>query len=82
MPEFINPPPFGTVGDYSQDPNYAVGSTVTFSWTGSTSDSLGMNLWLKQDIDGFTCETLNLANTQCWLIHGMRPECTDGSYAN
>ncbi|KAK5070923.1 hypothetical protein LTR64_003897 [Lithohypha guttulata] len=69
MPEFITPPPFGTVGDNTNNQNYAIGSTVTFSWTGTTADTAGMNLWLKRDVTGYTCTALNLANTQCWLIN-------------
>lgn len=31
--EFINPPPFGEVGDFSNNPIYTVGSTVNVAWT-------------------------------------------------
>ena len=68
MPEFIVPPPFGAVGDYSDDNNYALSSNIVFSWSGSVSDTQGFNLWLKQDRVGYTCTELNLANTLCWLI--------------
>lgn len=31
--EFINPPPFGKFGDFTNNPIYTVGSTVNVAWT-------------------------------------------------
>lgn len=62
---FINPPPFGTVGDYSNLPTYDIGDRVHVNWTSSPSDSV---LWLIQDGEGLLCEELNLAKTSCEVL--------------
>lgn len=43
---FINPPPFGVTGDFSQNPIYPYGSTLNIEWTpvpGGNATSL--TLW-------------------------------------
>jgi hypothetical protein len=45
--EFINPPPFGTKGDFSQNPIYVEDSTVNIAWTEGEKE-LGASLVLYQ----------------------------------
>lgn len=35
---FINPPPFGEVGDFTNNPTYTVGSTLNVTWTRGKSE--------------------------------------------
>lgn len=44
---FINPPPFGTKGDFSENPTFAVGSTVNVAWQGG-EDGVGVSIVLYQ----------------------------------
>lgn len=44
--EFINPPPFGAVGDVSKNPTYVIGSVVEVSWTpGEEGKQTSLTLW-------------------------------------
>ncbi|KAF2246690.1 hypothetical protein BU26DRAFT_606894 [Trematosphaeria pertusa] len=36
--DFINPPPFGREGDFSSNPIYPEGSTITIAWTSDKAD--------------------------------------------
>lgn len=44
---FINPPPFGTEGDYSENPTYIAGKTVIVGWT-APKQGAGVSLVLYQ----------------------------------
>jgi hypothetical protein len=44
---FINPPPFGTGGDFSGNPTYGVGSIVNIAWQGG-EDGVGVSIVLYQ----------------------------------
>lgn len=44
---FINPPPFGKSGDFSENPTYPVGSTVNVAWQGG-EDGKGVSIVLYQ----------------------------------
>ncbi|KAH6856330.1 hypothetical protein B0I37DRAFT_351402 [Chaetomium sp. MPI-CAGE-AT-0009] len=44
--EFINPPPFGAVGDVSKNPTYVIGSVVEVAWTpGGEGKQTSLTLW-------------------------------------
>lgn len=42
---FVNPPPPGALGDFSQDPEYEYGTPVGVKWTGSAAS---LTLWQLQ----------------------------------
>ncbi|KAK3294557.1 uncharacterized protein B0H64DRAFT_190184 [Chaetomium fimeti] len=44
--DFINPPPFGAVGDVSKNPTYVIGSVVEVAWTpGGEGKQTSLTLW-------------------------------------
>ncbi|KAF1355937.1 hypothetical protein EJ07DRAFT_157928 [Lizonia empirigonia] len=45
--QFINPPPFGQIGDFSGNPTYAAGSTVNIAWT-NVEEGKGVSIVLYQ----------------------------------
>lgn len=68
---FIVPPTFGSMGDYSDLPQYRIGSTAQLAWSlPYTNQDTG--LWLLQDGDSLFCEKLYLAKTSCALLLGER----------
>ncbi|CAN9372358.1 unnamed protein product [Alternaria sp. RS040] len=51
--EFINPPPFGTVGDMSNSPKYSVGDLVNVVWTpGEEGGAVSLCLYQQNETDG------------------------------
>lgn len=51
--EFINPPPFGTVGDMSNSPKYSVGDLVNVIWTpGEEGGAVSLCLYQQNETDG------------------------------
>jgi len=55
--EFINPPPFGTVGDMSNSPKYSVGDLVNVVWTpGEEGSALSLCLYQQNETDGVCFE--------------------------
>ncbi|CAG5152514.1 uncharacterized protein ALTATR162_LOCUS2800 [Alternaria atra] len=51
--EFINPPPFGTVGDMSNSPKYEVGDLVNVVWTpGEEGGAVSLCLYQQNETDG------------------------------
>ncbi|KAK5090168.1 hypothetical protein LTR05_000338 [Lithohypha guttulata] len=64
--QWIVPPPFGAVGDYSNLPNFALDDTYTLQWT--TNPEPNTILWLIKDGDDMLCEAFNLAKTGCSII--------------
>lgn len=45
--DFINPPPFGAVGDFSSNPVYTIGKTLRVKWNNPPTDA-GISLLLYQ----------------------------------
>ena len=60
--QFINPPPFGTAGDYAGDFSFALDSTLKINWTGAPSLA---TLWLFKDGDAYNCTEFNLSKIYC-----------------
>ncbi|KAI4934106.1 hypothetical protein J4E86_011488 [Alternaria arbusti] len=51
--EFINPPPFGTIGDMSGSPKYEIGDTVNVVWTpGEKGGAVSLCLYQQNETDG------------------------------
>lgn len=51
--EFINPPPFGTVGDMSNSPKYEVGDLLNVVWTpGEEGGAVSLCLYQQNETDG------------------------------
>jgi hypothetical protein len=51
--EFINPPPFGTIGDLSNSPKYEEGETVNVVWTpGEEGGAVSLCLYQQNETDG------------------------------
>ncbi|KAF2708599.1 hypothetical protein K504DRAFT_534211 [Pleomassaria siparia CBS 279.74] len=46
--DFINPPPAGVFGDFSENPIYNVGSKVRVAWTPPTNESQAVSVTLSQ----------------------------------
>jgi len=44
--KFLNPPPFGTSGDYSDNPTYLTGSVLEIRWTpGPAGTPTSVTMW-------------------------------------
>jgi hypothetical protein len=50
--QFINPPPFGTTGDFSSSETYNIGSTVNVAWTPADSGKAASLVLYQLDSDG------------------------------
>jgi hypothetical protein len=50
--QFINPPPFGTKGDFSNTETYNVGSTVNVAWTPAESGKAASLVLYQLDSNG------------------------------
>jgi hypothetical protein len=51
--EFINPPPFGEIGDMSNSPKYEIGDTVNVVWTpGEKGGAVSLCLYQQNETDG------------------------------
>ncbi|KAK5467957.1 hypothetical protein LTS15_000930 [Exophiala xenobiotica] len=59
---FVNPPPFGAVGDYKNLLNFGLQQMVTLEWQNLDAEA---SLWLLKDDDKYTCMELNRAQTFC-----------------
>lgn len=64
---FIEPPPFGTVGDYSDNPDYSISQSLIVQWTDAP---IAARLVLVKDQGGGLCEELNWSKTLCEVLLG------------
>jgi hypothetical protein len=50
--QFINPPPFGSTGDFSNSETYTIGSTVNIAWTPAESGKAASLVLYQLDSEG------------------------------
>lgn len=74
---FIEPPPFGKVGDYSEHPHYGISQPLSVQWRDAPDTA---RLVLVKEQNGGLCEELGWANTLCEVLIGAVVQPYTGLY--
>jgi hypothetical protein len=70
--EFINPPPFGEIGDMSNSDTYRVGNTVNVAWTpGDEGGGVSLCLYQQNETDGMWFGDMEYLTRKLLLVEEM-----------